>query len=92
MRYTQILNGKAHWIFESDTVPQFAENIKLIDITNNVDVSEGWDFDSSTGIFTEPNTEMVTSQVSLEQKVEILEVSQAATDTTLLELMESLLQ
>ncbi|VDG96792.1 Uncharacterised protein [Lysinibacillus sphaericus] len=54
MRFVQILHEKAHWIFEADEKPEFAPNIALVDITENTEVQEGWDYDEVTGIFTEP--------------------------------------
>lgn len=46
MRFAQILNNKVHWIFESETQPRFAPNIKIVDITNmNPQPEEGWDWD-----------------------------------------------
>ncbi|MFJ7662037.1 hypothetical protein ACIQXW_06505 [Lysinibacillus sp. NPDC097162] len=54
MRFAQVLNDKAHWIFEADEKPEFAPNIILVDITSKPDVQEGWDFNSETGEFTAP--------------------------------------
>lgn len=54
-RYAQILNNKAHWIFEADKKPKFAPDIVLIDITGSSEVQEGWDYDAETGAFTETN-------------------------------------
>lgn len=59
MRYAQILEGRIHWIFESENdletlYDQYycKEDIELIDITDQTDVSEGWLY--SNGIFTAP--------------------------------------
>jgi len=54
-----ILNDKAHWVFEQDTVPDFAPDsegnlIVVVDITAMPNVREGWDFNAVTGAFTEP--------------------------------------
>lgn len=50
MRFAQILNGKVHWIFESETQPQFAPNIQIIDITNfDPQPEEGWLWDLVEG-------------------------------------------
>lgn len=54
MRFAQILHKKVHWIFEAEEQPRFAPNIVLVDITNNSEVKEGWDYDESTGLFNEP--------------------------------------
>lgn len=43
MRYAQILNGRAHWVFESDEKPEFAPNIVLVEA--GADVEEGWTWD-----------------------------------------------
>lgn len=53
-KFAQIENKKAHWIFEAAEKPEFAPNIVIIDITENDDVQEGWDYDELTGEFTEP--------------------------------------
>lgn len=34
MRFAQIQNDKAHWVFEADIKPKFASNIVLVDITD----------------------------------------------------------
>lgn len=52
-RFAQILYDKAHWIFEAGDKPEFAPDIVLVDITGNTEVQEGWDYDSTTGVFTE---------------------------------------
>jgi len=54
MKFVQILNKKAHWIFESEEQPQFAPNIILVDITDKPELQEGWDYDKDTGMFREP--------------------------------------
>lgn len=56
-KFAQILNGRAHWIFEFDDAeaeaPEFAPSIKLIDITDQVPMpQEGWTF--SDGAFVAP--------------------------------------
>lgn len=53
-RYAQILWGKAHWIFEAETVPEFAPDIVIIDITDKPEIQEGWDYDEETRDFTAP--------------------------------------
>jgi hypothetical protein len=54
-----ILYDKAHWIFEQDVVPEYpptpeGDPIVVIDISNRLEVQVGWDYNSSTGTFTEP--------------------------------------
>ena len=54
-RYAQILNNKAYWLME-DEMPldelykhKFCKNdIHFVDITNNPEVQEGWDYDGIT--------------------------------------------
>ena len=53
-KYCQLLNGKAYWIFEQITIPQFAPNIVIKDITGNTEIKEGWDYNSVTGVFSAP--------------------------------------
>ena len=59
MRYAQILDGKAHWIFEDDMTLEEIYNtkfnrahIELIDITNVANVQEGYDY--INGVFVDP--------------------------------------
>lgn len=54
MRFAQILNNWVHWVFEAAEKPEFAPNIVLVDITDNPVVVEGWKYDDTTGVFTEP--------------------------------------
>lgn len=51
-KFAQILNNKAHWIFESDEKPEFAPNIILVEITGQDQVCEGWDYND--GVFAAP--------------------------------------
>ena len=61
MKYCQIIDNKAHWVFESDTIPQFAPNIIIKDITDiNPQPQEGWDYDEVTDTFTEPKVLPIT--------------------------------
>lgn len=72
MRYAQILNGKAHWIFDADEKPDFAPNIILVDITGLNDIQEGWDYDNETGEFTAPIIPapvLVEPQPTIEEKI-----------------------
>lgn len=57
MRIAQILHNKAHWIFEADEMPAWPPDpdgnpIVLLDITDQPEVQEGWDYDGET--FTAP--------------------------------------
>ena len=59
MRIAQIINNKAHWIFEVTEMPVFPPDqdgnpIVLLDITEHPDVQEGWDYNPETKEFTEP--------------------------------------
>jgi hypothetical protein len=60
MRVAQIvkepnsIKAKATWVFECDVMPQFADNIVLIDITDNPNVSQNWLYDPSTGAWEPP--------------------------------------
>lgn len=56
-KYAQILNNKAHWIFEvnetlEELCQRFAPNITFVDITANPNIKEGWDYDGVQ--FTDP--------------------------------------
>lgn len=53
-KFVQIENKKAHWVFEAEEKPEFAPSIVMLDITGNVNIQEGWDYDEATGEFTEP--------------------------------------
>ncbi|MBW9159333.1 hypothetical protein [Clostridium tagluense] len=54
-KYCQIYNGKSHWIFESETVPEFASNIIIKNITSlGIQPKEGWDYDLAIDKFTAP--------------------------------------
>jgi hypothetical protein len=59
LRIAGILNNKAHWIFEAEEIPNLpptpqGNQITLVDITNKLEVQEGWDYNPETGEFTEP--------------------------------------
>lgn len=40
MKFAQILNNKAHWVFEAEVMPEFAPDIIIKDITAIPDVEE----------------------------------------------------
>lgn len=68
MKFCQILNQKAHWIFEAETRPEFAPDIVIKEITNlNPQPQEGWDYDVATDTFSEPTFEPIEPQPTLEE-------------------------
>ena len=59
MRIAMILNGKAHWIFTADVMPdwppgQEGNPVELVDITGKPEICEGWDYDTEIGEFSPP--------------------------------------
>lgn len=69
MRFAQILNNKAYWIFEAEERPKFAPNIIIVDIRNFPEVQEGWDYDAETNTFSEPVIEPAQPQPTLEEQL-----------------------
>ena len=61
MRYAQILNGQAHWVFECAEKPEFAPNIVLVEV--GPEVQEGWLWNGTA--FRGPETE--TEEPTLEE-------------------------
>lgn len=54
-KFAQILEGKAHWVFEAEEMPEFAPNIVLKDITDLVpQPQEGWTYDEASDTFAPP--------------------------------------
>lgn len=53
-KYVQILNDRAHWIFEAEKLPPYPNQEDFIDITGRDDIQEGWDYNTETGEFTAP--------------------------------------
>lgn len=54
-KFAQIYNNKAWWIFDADTMPQFAPGIVIKDITNvTPQPQEGWGYNASTDTFSGP--------------------------------------
>jgi len=53
-RYAQICDGKVYWIFESEETPIFASDIKIINISGNNEVKEGWNYNADTEQFAPP--------------------------------------
>jgi hypothetical protein len=75
MRYAQILNGRAHWVFEQETLPEFAPNIVLVNITDKPEVKEGWKYNPDTGEFANPYVPPTLEDIK-ERKLE--EIKQAS--------------
>ena len=63
MRYAQILNGQAHWVFESGEKPEFAPNIVLVEV--GPEVQEGWRWDGKK--FTPPQSPNEPAEQTLEE-------------------------
>mgnify|MGYP001611348091 CR=1 FL=1 len=83
MKLCQILDNKAHWIFESDAIPIFAPDIIIKDITNLIpQPQEGWDYNSQTDAYTAPsNIPIVPRKTPIELLQDQLDLVQAtATD------------
>lgn len=53
-RYAQIVDNIAYWIFEEVERPPYPDDLLFIDITDQHEVQEGWDYNSETGEFTAP--------------------------------------
>ncbi len=66
-KFAQILQGKVHWIFETEETPEFASDIILVDITDNTHVQEGWIYNN--GEFVEPGLEL-DSEISQFDRIE----------------------
>lgn len=66
-RYTQIVDNKAYWIFDTEVEPVFAPNIVLVDITGRDDIKEGWDYDVKTNTFSESSVPITVPKSSLEE-------------------------
>ena len=78
-KFVQIYNGKAHWIFESEEMPQFALDIILVDITSNNEVQEGWDYNSETGLFT-PHIEVPIVPIIQPTNQEVMDMQMTIMD------------
>lgn len=78
--YAQVLNGVLHWKFQQDDAPEFAENIKIVDISSiSPKPEEGWLFDDATGKFTAPAGPSVAA-LRAAKGVEINAACQAVAD------------
>ncbi|OEC02087.1 hypothetical protein GY31_12135 [Lysinibacillus sphaericus] len=53
-RYAQFVDNKAYWIFEEVEIPPYPDDLLFIDITDQHEVQEGWDYNRETGEFTAP--------------------------------------
>lgn len=65
MRFAQILNGVVHHIFTADARPSFAANIVIVDIPDDVIVTEGFCF--VDGVFSPPDSPKLSSMETLRQ-------------------------
>lgn len=86
-RFCQIMNGKAHWIFEAEEKPAFAPNIIIIDITDAEysNIEEGWIYDKTNNSFQPPLEEPpVLPSISLPTIEERLDSLQNTVDLILL--------
>lgn len=81
LKFAQVLNEKAHWIFESETEPQFAPNIVIVEITPAMgDVREGWNYDEVSRTFTPPEPLPEPEPTpTIEQRLEAIEMTSAHT-------------
>lgn len=64
MRFAQILNGQAHWVFEAEQKPEFAPNIVLVEA--GPEVQEGWLWDGE--VFSPPQGSAPAEQTLEEVK------------------------
>lgn len=84
-KYAQILNGNVHWIFESSTTPQFANNIQIVLIPNNSNVKEGWKYNEVSGEFSEPTaSEPPLGSIPKTAEQIALEIQQKQAEDTLI--------
>jgi len=75
MRYAQVLNGQAHWVFESEEKPEFAQDIVLVEV--GPEVQEGWLWDGEG--FSPPQGSSEPAEQTLEEvKIAKLEELAAA--------------
>lgn len=59
MRFAQIQDNKAHWVFEAETKPVFAPYIVLVDITDKPEVQEGWRYIDGKFVDPTPTLDML---------------------------------
>lgn len=70
----QILNSKAHWIFESEEIPEFTPDIVLKDVTTVYPLpEEGWGYNAETDTFVPPE---IITPVTLAPQITLEEVKQ----------------
>jgi len=96
----QILQDKAHWIFEADEMPvwpPYADGSEpvLVDITAMPDVAEGWLYDAEAGEFAPPEpVEIPVAEISLDEakaaKKQEMETAKAAVLATGIEVETSI--
>lgn len=75
MRYGQILDGKVHYIFESEVQPQFAPNIFIVPLASYPNVKVGWNYNETTGGFTPPVEPSPTPEPEPSPEEETLEIA-----------------
>ena len=95
MRIAQILNSKAHWIFESDEMPNYPPDqegnpIILINITDLPEVQEGWDYNFETSTFTKPIPAKVDSKEVVTEDFKLPITNEDLMDINLLHMMITL--
>lgn len=79
MRFAQIQDNKAHWVFEANVKPEFAPNIVLVDITDKPAVQEGWKY--VDGKFIDPTPTL--EELKEAKKAEIASARYEASSDTL---------
>jgi hypothetical protein len=73
MRFAQILNGRAHWVFESEEKPEFAPDIVLVEV--GPEVQEGWLWDGE--VFSPAQSPSEPAEQTLEE-VKIAKLAELA--------------
>ena len=76
--YAQIINGKCHWVFTSNELPEWNESqVETIDITG-LDAREGYDY--ANGVFTAPAPYMAPVKTPEQVQAEIVSAVQFRLD------------
>ena len=69
-RFAQIIDNKVYYIYVEEQRPPFPDDVLLIDVTDQPEVQEGWDYDAKTGEFTAsvaPEPTPIKPQPTLEE-------------------------
>lgn len=53
-RFAQIVDNKVYYVYVEKERPPFPDDVLLIDVTNKLEVQEGWDYNEITEEFTAP--------------------------------------